>query len=800
MGIIIFSTSAYAQTPSEFSYRLVPNKILQNSEGVIQVSNKGDNMPTGIENLVATSSDSSIIKITSIENDKNNFVTNIKIQTLNSGDAKIALAAPGFLSQEFPITVYSNNNVPTKLIIKSTPNKFSTKGIKNGYLSIELVNNGGIPTRTINDMPIALSTTDSNIIHLKNTMPVIQKGQYFVTGEFEILKDGNVQITASAQSMQPVSTAVSVSTATTPQTIQLFIYPTNINDYSNSNAYAIVQLHDSGGKLVQAQNDIPISVAITDTSLTNQTNVSSQTPLMSSNEQLVIKKGSYWGYSKLTVNAGTKDTFSLSIAAKGYVVSSPVTVTPKPGTLYDTNSAKLDMLPILATGQEELVGVLHLEDNKGNPVIPSKDFQTEVDSSDPNTLSIKNIQMNQGVDAALVFGNVGSTISSGITLNVLTQNVQTVSPTITLPTPNSLTLAADPLITKAFSHDDYPLAVYMLDSTGTATFFPQDLNVFISPNDYIQIGSATLSKGQSVILLDTNSLKDTPASTNVLLTAGDFQTNIPINNISSKPTTVFINYPDKILSNIGNTFSIQLLDLQQFPVIADHDMKFKIVSSNPDILNVPESVVIKKGDYYSLFNVDAKKTGTSEIAFLSDEFPLVKYNIDVTSLTPQVSISSSDYVDQNAVLGATLNAQYQGSSLNGMKVEWNVKGATIQSIDSVTDKDGNAKISLLSQDPKTISIDVSMSGGAFATTTVSKTISVNQPLGPPTASNTTPGTTALSLFGINPMFIIIPVAAAAAGGIIILKKKNMLDGITEKISIMEKVSEIKERITQLREK
>ncbi|HWY34485.1 MAG TPA: hypothetical protein VNX68_07550 [Nitrosopumilaceae archaeon] len=50
------------------------------------------------------------------------------------------------------------------------------------------------------------------------------------------------------------------------------------------------------------------------------------------------------------------------------------------------------------------------------------------------------------------------------------------------------------------------------------------------------------------------------------------------------------------------------------------------------------------------------------------------------------------------------------------------------------------------------------------------------------------------------MLVVIPVAAAAAGGIIILKKKNMLDGITEKISIMERISGIKDRITQLREK
>ena len=136
-----------------------------------------------------------------------------------------------------------------------------------------------------------------------------------------------------------------------------------------------------------------------------------------------------------------------------------------------------------------------------------------------------------------------------------------------------------------------------------------------------------------------------------------------------------------------------------------------------------------------------------------------------------------------------------------MKVDWSVTGAAIQNKDSLTDKDGSAKISLLSQDPKTITVQATLSGAAFGTTPVSKTINVKQPLAPVSGSNTsstTPNPTTFSLFGINPMFIIIPVAAAAAGGIIILKKKNMLDGITEKINIMDKVTGLKDRITSLR--
>jgi hypothetical protein len=226
-------------------------------------------------------------------------------------------------------------------------------------------------------------------------------------------------------------------------------------------------------------------------------------------------------------------------------------------------------------------------------------------------------------------------------------------------------------------------------------------------------------------------------------------------------------------------------------------MDLKLVSSNPSILDVSNSVTIKKGDYYSLFDVTSKNAGTTELSVLSNELPLAKFDIDVTSLTPDIIIDSTDHVDPNITFDSTLTAQYQNSPLSGLKVDWSVKGAKIQSMDSITDKDGKAKISLLSQDPNTVTIQASVAGGIFSETTVSKDIAVNPPLiqGPSTAST---NTNSFSIMGINPLFIIIPGAAAASG--IILKKKNMLDGMSEKMNLGEKFLEIKERISGMREK
>src|SRR6267143_358904 len=812
LGIILFSTGVYGQTPSQFGYRFLPSKIVENTDVVLQVY-ANSNLPGNIDNLIATSSDSSIIQISNVEKDQNDSVTTVKIKALNPGTATIALAAPGFSSQEVPVTVYSDNKAPTKLLIKTTPNIFSTIGAEKGYVAVELSNDAGVPIKARQDTSIALSTTDSNIVNLQNTDISIKTGEYFAVGQFEVKKDGTAQISASASSMQTVSNTVTVTTVKTQKTIQLYVFPKILNTHQNSYGFVIAELQQ-GGIPVQATEDITLPVQVTNASGIQMINTSGQNTIISASNPIIIKKGSYWGYTQVSVVAGARGwlplpwgmggLWNVGLTTKGYLVSSVVPIQTTDGPLLDDRTAILDMLPILATGQKELVGVMHLEDDSqfspGPPVIANNNLQIQVDSSDPNTLSIDSVKMDKGTGAALVFGKVANVAPVQPTLHVITVSSptgpQTYSTVITVPTSNPLKLAADSLLPAILKDNDFPLALYMTKS-GTIDYFPKDLNPFTSPKDVFQTESKTLHQGESIVLLNSRSLKE--GSSSITISAGDFATSLAIQSLSSKATMISMDHPDKVLSNLKNTFSIQLLDSQQHPVFLEDDMQFKLVPSDPTIMNVPDSVVIKKGNYYVLFDVTALKTGETELSVLTSDLPLAKFNVGVTSVLPTIGITSNDYVNPNTTFSATLTAQYNNVPLSGLKVDWTAKGATVQSMDSVTDKDGNAKVTLLSQDPNKINIEATVSGGSFSTSTVDKQVTVNQPL---TTQNTptqnTLNTNGFSIFGINPLFIVIP-AGAAAGGII-LKKKNLLGGITEKINLMEKVSEIKERITTLREK
>lgn len=301
-----------------------------------------------------------------------------------------------------------------------------------------------------------------------------------------------------------------------------------------------------------------------------------------------------------------------------------------------------------------------------------------------------------------------------------------------------------------------------------------------------------LKKGQSIVLLDSKSLKD--GLTTLDIEAGDFTTTAEIDTLSSKPEMIHLGYPETILTNLMNVFVVQVLDAQEQPVFANQDIEVKFASNDNSIISMPQSVVIKKGDYYTLFDVGAKAVGTTELAVLASDLPLTKFELTTDSIIPQLSIVSQDYVNPNTVFDLSLNAQHLNSPLSGMNVEWSVQGAEIQQMDSLTNENGIARISLLAQDPYKINVQASVSGGMFPTSTVSKEVTINLPI--------ESGTTSMPVFGlggINAIFLIIPVAAAV-GCIVVLKKKNMLNGLTEKISVLEKINDVKERISHLREK
>ncbi|MDE2588193.1 MAG: hypothetical protein KGL95_00790, partial [Patescibacteria group bacterium] len=105
---------SYADDAGTFGIRLVPNKMIENSSGVLEVYAlySGHIFPTKIQNMAFSSTDSTIVQMVGLEDNDTGFMTHIKIKANNPGTANIVIAAPGFTPQEFPVTVYSDESAP----------------------------------------------------------------------------------------------------------------------------------------------------------------------------------------------------------------------------------------------------------------------------------------------------------------------------------------------------------------------------------------------------------------------------------------------------------------------------------------------------------------------------------------------------------------------------------------------------------------------------------------------------------------------------------------------------------------
>ena len=790
----LFTSVANGQETNEFGYRLLPNKIVEHTDGILEVYMIKDGIvtPAKIANSIVTSSDSSIIKILEIENEQDDFITKVKIMALNMGTTNIALAAPGFSSQEFPITVYDDTHNPSKLLIKTNPNIFSVNGPKAGYVSVELADGNGIPTPASEDTIVTLTTSKNDIIDLKNNELVITKGEYFAVGEFKVNNSGEALIYASSQNMETVNSVVTTNEVAQPLTVHLYVYPNIINSFSASYAYAIVQLQDLDGNPIKAGENIPVSLKITRSEQDDQINTSENRYVdVVSDGSLEIKKDSYWGYTPLSTRAGLEDLYNISISAKNYLVSSPVQLNTTNIDFMDEKSAKLDVLPIQATGKEELVGIVHLEDENGNPVAANKNLKIQIDSSDETLLSINDIRIGKGFGVSPIFGKTGYVKSDDLPLNIISENGQAGTVKISGPEKESLKLVAEPIISKVLSNTNFPIIVYLTDENGAISYFPEEMGLSVFPNEFVKVETKIIHEGQSPILLDAMAAKE--GSTTLSFDTGNFESNAKIDILSSEPESVLLDSPNTLFINLKNTFSVQLLDKQQSPIFANKDMEIKLVSNDPSIVDTVENIIIKKGDYYALFDVKANKIGETELAALLSELPLSKVDIKADAISPNMYLSSVDNVNPDTPFDVTLTAQYLNSPLKKMSVVWDVNGATIQKMDSATDETGKATISLLAQDQNKVYVDAKVSDKVFQVITVKKQINVNQPLSSSPVS--THDANSMILFGMNPIFIVIPVVAVVG---IVLKKKNMLDGITEKLSFTERILEVKERIVQLR--
>jgi len=876
VAIGMIPISAYAES-NEFGYKLLPEKLLEYTDGTLQIFVQVDNLmiPQEIVGLKTTSSDSSIIKIIGME-PGNDFITNIKIQALKPGEAKIALAAPGFKSKEISLKVYDNNNFPTQIQMKITPDSFPVDGPKHGYIGVELLTTSGLPTKAETDTIIKFSTPNNDIIKLEKDEVLIKKGEYFSLNEFKILGSGEPIIFAESEGMKKISAFVEVQEAAKPYKIQIYAYPSIFTSYSNPNAYVIIQLQDNDGVPVIAEKDINVSLISTNprAEINSSTNFDQ---VVFQAKELIIEKGSYWAYTAFKPRpdlGGFTDSdfqiYTISASTDDYLsTSTPITVIHqriggtdtgqvKGGSLIGEGPGIFSDVPFLTTGKKELMGVVYLEstvpiieqldylapgsstvfasitDEVTLPVMTSKDVELNIASSSLNTVNFVNPIVKQGSNAALVFGNTGTVAPKDCSIEFyLTDNegVKTITGNPYGPIKDSLSLKVEPLIPKILAGVDFPLLGYLNEadssssdagsssgekscysSTGTdddenesgrfgITQFTKDTILTFSANDYVDIESTIIKQNQPYALMSAKSNK--VGTTSFEVRGSDLQSSVSLQSHTTDPTSFGLSYAKSTLPDTTTLSVIQVLDSAGNPVYAKEDIEITLVSNNESVLKVPSNLVISKDDYRTFFEINTHNEGNSEIAILSEDLPLARFDLNVKGIHPNLNmnIDGSGLVDE--VMRATLSVSYPGIGLtaDGLDVKWVISNAEILNEQTKTNEKGQASIELTSKNPSTVSIKAIVNGIGISNAERVASYTFAYPEGYVEIKQDDSLLGGIGLSDSNMIYFIIP--GAAAGVFLFLKRTNRLETITDRLplgGLGEKFEEMKERVSEMRDR
>jgi len=765
-AFIVYTITASVAYAEEFDIRFLPQKLVEGSEAKMQVFvAEGEQIiPKKITDLTITSLDSSILHIEKIQ-DTGSFVSEVTVKAGKPGTTTLYIAAPGFDSKEIPVTIYGNKNHASTLLVKITPDTFTTSGPSEGYIAVELADEDGFPVIAKEDTVVSLNTANRDKIEIASQNLLIKKGEYYSHTKFTIKNSGEATIYLTSNGIETATSTITIQ-EDEDLTVKMYTYPNTMSIHDATQGFVIAQLQDSSGRPIIAQKDITVYYRVADSDFEEATNYSSNYKQKSTG-YFQIPKGSYWGYTQYSLPEGLEDKYELSISTEDPLVVETQEIEAKDLELIDDKLVQFKTVPVLATGKRELVGVVYLEDEDGNPVVAEKELAIKIDSTDNKALTVEDVILKAGGQVALVYGKIGHSVPTDLELRPAVTEGEFTTIDVFGPNKDSLEFVVEPLIPEVLSGTSFPTIMYLKDGT-EITNFPEDSDVFVSPNEYVQIQTKKIVQKDSLVLFDSKSLKK--GSVELTVEAGDFEDSTIIDNLSSDPANMILDHSKSIFVGNNDVFSIQLINSEGLPTYATSDVVVSLVAKDQNLVEMPSSITIPTGSYYALFDVAPKAAGTTEISLLSKELPLVSEEITITSLIPILTITAPDSVGESEAFTATVSAKSNEKPLAGLKVDWQLSGGINQISDSQTSPAGEASISIIPNSPS-VNIVATVSGQWYSPASTSKSVTVNMPVSV-LVSEEQAKDYSIEIFGIDPILIIVPGAIGAAG--FMLKRKGQL--------------------------
>ncbi|MEK0367749.1 MAG: hypothetical protein QQN45_07465, partial [Nitrosopumilus sp.] len=505
------------------------------------------------------------------------------------------------------------------------------------------------------------------------------------------------------------------------------------------------------------------------------------------------------------------------------------------GSLVGKGPSITKVLPFLTTGKEEIIAVTYYEteieisrqtggSKEGTtnretvtvtvPVTAKDDHSVIFSSSELDTVNPIHPIMKKGENVVIVFGKTGTVIpEEGVSFSITdNQGVKTIIGNPIGPSENSISLSVEPLIPMILAEKQFPVLAYLVEGAGEdgetttteegedprlgVTPFIEDAVLTFSANEFIETDYLTIKQNQPYQLMNMMS-KEVGTSTLSYQMSG-FDGTTEIVSYTTDPVEIHVSFPKNILANSKTLATVQLLDSSNNPVYAKKDIEIKLVSNNEQILKTPEELTIKNGEYFNSFELETFNEGEIELALLSEDFALSKYDINVIDISPVLSLNLLGGMNWNERIEAQLSVTIPQitTSLDGFDVEWEVTGGEVVQFAEVTDPNGIATLNVIANEKAEVVISVTVSGNGLSSSSLSKTAAIlNMPIEELVIEEST-NELGLPIDLTTMILIIIPVAIG--GVLFVLKRMDKLDMITEKIPFGDKIEEIKEKISDIR--
>ncbi len=203
------------------------------------------------------------------------------------------------------------------------------------------------------------------------------------------------------------------------------------------------------------------------------------------------------------------------------------------------------------------------------------------------------------------------------------------------------------------AENQFPLLVYLNEGEGEGattnteeeeadprlgvTPFIEDAILTFSANEFVETDSVTIKQNQPYALM--NMMSKEVGTTTLSYQMSGFDGTAEIVSHTTDPSEIYLTFQKNTLANSKTLATVQLLDSIGNPVYAKKDIEIIFVSNNEQILSTVEELTIKSGNYFTTFELETFNEGTIELALLSEDFALAKYDINVIDINPVLSLN-----------------------------------------------------------------------------------------------------------------------------------------------------------------